>query len=107
MPEVVDPDPVIDDYELGLGDEIEDITWRDSKPITELANYLSTDPDKGVSLVSLEGRPTLHFNPPLDNTDQDRISFVHCAFDLLLAALDDIDLFLSAGVRIMPDHPGY
>lgn len=82
-------------------------SWKDSRAIMALSEYLRENKSQGISLVLLDNRPALHFNPGLDPFDTDRISYMHKAWDLLAEALPDIEALLQSGARIMPDHPGF
>lgn len=82
-------------------------SWKDSDVIMALSNYLREIKDHGIRLVKLDGRPALHFDPPLDFSESERMECMHQAFELLADALPDMEYLLESGARIMPDHPGF
>ena len=46
-------------------------SWRDSASVLRLSEYMKENRDHGISLIVVDGKPSLHFDPPLTKkTDQ-------------------------------------
>src|SRR6056297_1132914 len=82
--------------------------WKQFPKVVLLSEYLRENRDMGIRLVLLDGRPTLHFSPGLDEaTSPERLAVMGQAFDLLFDALADLEYLIGIGQHVVPNHPGF
>jgi hypothetical protein len=81
--------------------------WRMFPDVVLLSDYLKANREHGIKIVRQDDLPVLHFDPPLDYSDQDRLAVAQRALELFDDAIGDVHYLMHRGLIPVPDHPGY
>lgn len=86
-------------------------SWRDSRRIQELSGFIKGNPELGFFICVEDGRPVLHFDPPLEAESArgdaaERWEMAEVAENLFFEALPDIEELLRSGrIDLPPASP--
>ena len=94
-------------YKPGPALQPVDRPWEEFPTVMELSNSVRQNKHHGIELLQLDGQPVLHFQPPLDISDQDRVSAAHQVLNLFHQAADDLQFLLDYKLLPLRRHPGY
>lgn len=81
--------------------------WRDFPRVVALSDFLRQHQDHGIRIVRRDNEVYMHFAPPLDPEDEDRMDIAGQALELFARAVDDIEFLMHRGLISIEDHPGY
>ena len=85
----------------------ESAPWRMFPDVVALSEHLKANKEHGIQIVRLDDQPVLHFHPPLDHSDQERVAAAQQALELFADAVGDVYYLMQRGMIPLKDHPGY
>jgi len=79
-------------------------SWRDSKPIVDLSDFLKMHQDQGIKLCQRDRDVVLMFEPGLTTHDKQTGRWAICndAVELMMLASDDLHDLISRGLLELP-----
>lgn len=81
--------------------------WREYPRVVALSDFLRQHQDHGIRIVRQDNRPLMHFEPPLDHEDKERMDIAGQALELFALAFNDIEFLMHRGLISIENHPGY
>lgn len=72
-----------------------------------LSSFLKENKQHGISVVLLEGDPTLHCRPGITPADKDRWDVLDKALGLFRSAEPDLRHLIANRMLKIPGHPGW
>ena len=81
--------------------------WRMFPDVVALSEHLQANKEHGIQIVRQGDMPVLHFDPPLDDSDQARMDAAQRALELFADAVGDVYYLMHRGLIPVKDHPGY
>ncbi|MBA2881815.1 hypothetical protein HNR65_002146 [Desulfosalsimonas propionicica] len=81
--------------------------WRDFPRVVALSDFLKQHQEHGIQIVRRDNEVYMHFAPPLDREDQQRLEIAGQALELFAQAVNDIEFLMHRGLILIHDHPGY
>jgi hypothetical protein len=83
---------------------IEHEAWTDSAPVVRLSAYLKKHKDQGIELITRNGRPTLHFTPPIRRGQAERMDHASTALTLMQEAHHDLMFCIENRLINLREH---
>lgn len=80
-------------------------TWRDSEAVVRLSGYLKRHKAHGITLVNMDGKATLHFEPGIQQSEGKRWAVAKAALRLFSAAATDLVELMRKGKLNLTKHP--
>lgn len=81
--------------------------WQDIPSVVALSDYLKSVKHHGLSLVLLDGGPSLHCQSGVIPADKDRWDALDMAVGMLRAAKHDLNYLIANRMIKIPGHPGW
>jgi len=82
-------------------------SWSDMPSVVNLSSYLKDNRQHGISVVLLDGSPTLHCRPGVTPADKERWDVLDKALGMFRAAEADMRYLVANKMIKVPGHPGW